>query len=100
MYRRGPRSSFNFRQVQDLLHEFLLEAIRDDPSRYTPWAHNDPPHYPSRDFVERFLNRHGLTDKVRKTFGNPKYCNICYQRFPVRESLIEHKRNVHLQFGF
>ena len=95
--RTNEVSSLNIRQVQDLIHEFLLEAVRDDPSRHTPWAHKDPPHYPNRDFVERFLSRQKLMDTVIK-YG-PKTpnssCNICRQSFPLRQSLIEHKRNVH-----
>ena len=94
--RTNEVSSLNIRQVQDLIHEFLLQAVRDDPSRHTPWAHKDPPHYPSRAFVECFLSRQKLMDKVIK-YG-PKTlnsCNICGQSYPLRQSLIEHKRNVH-----
>ena len=95
--RTTEETNLSFRQVQDLIHEFFLQAIRDDPSRYSPWAHKDPPHYPNRGYVQHFLKRHGLTDKLRKPFGNPRThcCNICNQRYPVRQSLIEHKRNVH-----
>ena len=91
--RTNEGSSFNIRQVQDLIHEFLLQAVRDDPIRLTPWAHKDPPHYPPRAFVERFLSRQKLMDKVLK-YG-PLSCNICGQSYPLRQFLIEHKRNVH-----
>ena len=94
--RTNGGSNVNIRQVQDLVHEFLLQAVRDDPIRLTPWAHKDPPHYPSRAFVERFLSRQKLMDKVLK-YGpkGPNICNICGQSYPLRQSLIEHKRNVH-----
>ena len=94
--RTNGGSIVNIRQVQDLIHEFLLQAVRDDPIRLTPWAHKDPPHYPPRAFVERFLSRQKLMDKVLK-YGPkaPNSCNICGQSYPLRQSLIEHKRNVH-----
>ena len=91
--RTNGGSIVNIRQVQDLIHEFLLQAVRDDPIRLTPWAYKDPPHYPSRGFVERFLSRQKLMDKVLK-YG-PLSCNICGQSYPLRQFLIEHKRNVH-----
>ena len=91
--RTSEETNLSFRQVQDLIHEFLLQAVRDDPIRLTPWAYKDPPHYPSRGFVERFLSRQKLMDKVLK-YG-PLSCNICGQSYPLRQFLIEHKRNVH-----
>ena len=46
-------------QVQDVMQEILLEAIKVNPTRTTNWADNM--HLPTEKYVRGFLKRHNLT---------------------------------------